>query len=101
MGFSEIGKPIILDVNLQRPGLVEALRQKGFNIRSVGEIFGRTDLDDASINVLADRLGAKVLTRDRGREIDGGFWQNAIQVDSRLRSSDEIARFLEHALRQQ
>ena len=92
-GFSDSGTPIILDTNLQAKGLADALRAKGFNVRSVSEIFGK-DVGDSGINKLANTLGARVLTRDRGRQIGEGFGSNAIQVDSRVRSVDDIARIL-------
>lgn len=73
--------------------MAEALRAKGFNVRSVSEIFGK-DVGDQNINSLANSIGARVLTRDRGRQIGEGFGNNAIQVDSRVRGVDGIANFL-------
>ena len=66
----------------------------GFNVRSVSEIFGKDPGTDIPINKLANILGARVLTRDRGRDSGGGFGSNAIPVDSRIRSIDTIIRIL-------
>ena len=92
-GFSDKGKPIILDSNLETKGLADALRSQGFNVRSVSEIFGK-DVGDPAINRLANQLGARVLTRDRGRQIGEGFGSNAINVNSRVRGTDGISRIL-------
>ncbi len=96
-GFSDSGTPIILDTNLEAKGLVDILRVNGFNVRSVSEIFGK-DVGDSAINQLANKIGAKVLTRDRGRQIGQGFGNNAIQVDSRVRNFDDILRILKSGL---
>ena len=93
-GFSDSGIPVILDSNLETKGL-DALRAKGFNVQSVSEIFGK-DVGDPGINDLAETLGARVLTRDRGRQIGEGFGRNTIQVGRRIKSADQIARVLEN-----
>ncbi len=96
-GFSNNGIPIILDRNLEAKGFADALRAKGFNVRSITEIFGK-DPGDVNIDKLAKMIGAKVLTRDRGRQLDGGFGNSAIQVDSRIRSIEGLTRALKSGL---
>lgn len=98
-GFSAEGRPIILDENLSAKGMAEALRALGHNVRTVREIFGRGGILDSKILELAKALNAKVLTRDVGRQLDGGFFDRAIQVDSRVRSSEGVARILEEGLK--
>ncbi|MFI6742999.1 hypothetical protein ACIBI9_59765 [Nonomuraea sp. NPDC050451] len=38
--------------------------------------------------------GAKVVTRDRGRQMDGGFGRNAIQIISKINSFAAILRII-------
>lgn len=87
---------MILDENITGRGVAEGLRERGFNIRSVEEIFGERGIKDPQINDVAETTGAKVLTQDRGRQIGEGFGKNAIQVDARIGTDvDALARFME------
>src|SRR5581483_2897305 len=88
------GPPIILDVNLNRAGLADELRAAGYNVVPVEQIWGRTDVADSVIKAYADVLNGWVLTSDRGRDIDGGFGQRAIQIDQRATSTASILRVL-------
>ncbi|MCP3139188.1 RHS repeat-associated core domain-containing protein [Pyxidicoccus xibeiensis] len=98
-GFEGEGIPVILDENLDRRGAAEALRAAGFNVRSVQEIFGRGDMTDPDILRLAETIDARVLTADRGRQADGGFFERAIQVDARATGNASLIRLLEDAFR--
>jgi len=93
-GFSNNGTPIILDKNLERSGLANSLRAKGFNVRSVTEICGKVDPGDPAIDRLANQLGGRVLTQDRGRQIGEGFGSNAILVNARANGLESILRLL-------
>ena len=75
------------------------LRQAGYNVRDVREIFGSGGIPDEQINQLAETIGAKVLTSDRGRQITGGFFKNAIQVDQRATSVESLKKYLDTALK--
>ncbi|HVQ94248.1 MAG TPA: DUF5615 family PIN-like protein [Mycobacteriales bacterium] len=98
-GFADHGAPVILDENLSARGFADALRARGFNLRSVEEVFGRRGILDPDINQYAEQIGARVLTMDRGRQLDGGFGRLAVQVDARAaRSTQALARLLEQAL---
>ncbi|WP_223807098.1 RHS repeat-associated core domain-containing protein [Montanilutibacter psychrotolerans] len=92
-GFGD-GQAVILDENLAARGMAEALRSQGFNLRSVQEIFGRGNVLDPRILELARRIDARVLTRDVGRQLDGGFHERAIIVDYRVRSPEQVGRVL-------
>ncbi len=98
-GFSGNGRPIILDEDLSAKGMAEALRAKGYNVRSVREIYGTGTTDDEIIYDLAKRVDARVLTRDLGRQPTKGFFERGITVDSRVRTPDEVARVLEDGLK--
>lgn len=75
--------------------MAEALRSRGYNVRSVHEIFGRGGIKDPVINGLAEAINGRVLTADRGRQMGEGFGRNAIQVDSRVGTNiDALARML-------
>lgn len=95
-GFTGKGPPVIVDnsigVNPQRTA--EFLRQKGYNARSVGEIFGKDPGDPAILN-LANTVDARVIATDRGRDLNGGFGSRAIKVDGRIRGADSVLRLLE------
>jgi len=72
-GFADEGVPIILDENLAGRGVAQALRDRGFNVRDVREVFGRGGIADSDILSLADTLNGRVLKLDRGRRLQGGF----------------------------
>jgi RHS repeat-associated protein len=95
-GFNKDSKSprFILDVNLDKGGrMAEALRVAGFNIRSVREVFGNNAVADKKILELARLIGARVLTADRGRQGDGGFFEMAVQA-GRARRAHDLARIL-------
>lgn len=89
-GFEESGRPLILDENLQSRGMAEGLRERGHNVRSIQEIYGQRGILDEDIYDLARTLDARVITRDRGRQADGGFQDLGIQIDRRVRSVDGV-----------
>jgi RHS repeat-associated protein len=98
-GFSPEGTPVILDENIAGRGVADALRGRGYNVRSVQEIFGKGGVKDPVINQLAETIRGRVLTADRGRQIGQGFGRNAIQVDSRVGTSvDALSRILDEEL---
>jgi hypothetical protein len=94
-GFSDTGEPIIVDnslpVNPQQ--VAAALRQAGYNARSVDEIFGQ-DPGDSVIRELANQLNGRVVASDVGHDVGGGFGQRAIGVPGRLRQIASIVRLL-------
>jgi hypothetical protein len=97
-GFSESGTPIILDECLAGTNVAEQLRERGFNVRDVGEIFGSWGMPDSEILEAAKTMGARVLTADRGQNRGGGFGTDAIQVDGRVgHHVDTIARILSNS----
>ncbi|MEV3978562.1 DUF5615 family PIN-like protein [Nonomuraea sp. NPDC049758] len=69
------------------------LRAQGSDVRSVTEM-GLKGASDAKLAQLAEQLGAKVVTRDRGRQMDGGFGRNAIQINSKIKSFAAILRII-------
>ena len=94
-GFADEGIPLIIDSNSMRRGMAEQLRSRGFNVRTVSEIFGQ-DPGDPAIKSLAEALGGRVLTnnmRDFGRRV-------AIQIDPRATTVDSWIRLIERALGQ-
>lgn len=92
-GFARTGTPIVVDSTFG-PGITTGLRAQGYNVRSVAEIFGR-DPKDPAIRALAERIGARVLTLDRGRDGGMGLGRSAIQADQRIANSPaQLARFL-------
>ena len=77
-----------------RAGMADALRARGYNVRTVAEIFG-ADPGDPAIAALAEELGGKVLTNnmmDFGRNI-------AIKIDPRATTLDTWIRLIEDGLR--
>ncbi|MET9246178.1 DUF5615 family PIN-like protein [Nonomuraea sp. NPDC003709] len=91
-GFSGVGERLLVDENLS-PGLAAFLRKQGFDARSVQEM-GLKGAKDPELARLAEQLGAKVVTRDRGRQMDGGFGRNAIQINSKISSFAAILRII-------
>lgn len=69
------------------------LRAAGYDAQSVTEM-GLNGAGDQQLNQLADQVGAKVLTRVVGHQIEGWFGSNAIQVDSRIRSFGTVLQLL-------
>jgi RHS repeat-associated protein len=98
-GFGNTGVPIIVDNSLGRSStlIAQALRARGINARSVIEIFGGDPGDPAILN-LAEQLGARVLTSDKGSVLGEGFSQLGIRVRQRL-SVDSYQRLIQDALR--
>lgn len=91
-GFKTDGQRIIVDENFA--GRAPELRELGVNARGVDEL-GMRGADDATINSVAETLGAKVLTSDKGSDIAGGFGQNAIRVDDRVKNAESLKRILD------
>ncbi|GHJ47115.1 hypothetical protein Cs7R123_44570 [Catellatospora sp. TT07R-123] len=91
-GFTGGGQRYILDENLS-PALAELLRAKGINVRGVKEM-GLGGTKDPQLLQLAEQLGAKIITRDRGRQMDGGFGDLSVNVDRRVTTVDGILRIL-------
>jgi RHS repeat-associated protein len=98
-GFSAEGQAIILDENLAARGMADALRAQGHNVRSVQEIYGRGGITDPKILELARSINARVLTRDVGRQLEGGFFERAIKVDYRVRTAEGVGRILQEGLK--
>lgn len=67
-----------------RAGAADALR------RLIADKAGFSD----KLMQSAEQLGAKAVTQDRGRQMDGGFGTLAIQVDRRVSSPEEILRII-------
>jgi hypothetical protein len=65
----------------------------------VHEIFGSGKIADQKILELARTIDARVLTRDVGRQLDGGFFERAIHVDDRIRSAEGVGRILLEAFK--
>ena len=97
-GFADEGLPIILDENLAGRGVAQALRDKGLNVRDIREIFGQGNVRDSDILSVAETLDARVLTLDRGRQMDGGFFGRAIPADARATSPESLFRILSEEL---
>lgn len=91
-GFGGSGPRIIVDENLPS-SWAQGLRSAGYDARSIAEmeIQGASDVQ---INQLAEQVGARVLTRDVGHQLDGGFGSSAITIDSRVRSLDSVLRLI-------
>ncbi|NJO07656.1 MAG: hypothetical protein HC876_20245 [Chloroflexaceae bacterium] len=96
-GFSERGIPLIVDestvINVR--GVTEALRNRGYNARSIQEIYGQRGIADSTIFDLAEAIDARVVTVDRGRDIGGGFGARSIMVDGRVGQSNTVIRIVE------
>jgi len=100
-GFTGRGIPLIIDSNIETPELVRFLNSKGFEARTITQIFTSGDkLKDPSIYSVAQALGYRVLTMDRGRDIGGGFGKLGIVIPSKLKlSNDEaILRYIQSQL---
>ena len=91
-GFSGSGQRYILDENMSHR-LAPQLRDRGFNVRSVQEM-ELTGALDPQLNRLAEQLDAQVITRDRGRQMDGGFGGRAVNIHRKITNADGIARIL-------
>jgi len=91
-GFAGSGSRLIVDENLPS-AWASGLRAAGYDARSVAEM-GLKGSSDQQLGQLADQVGADVLTRDVGHQIEGGFGSKAIQVDSRVRSLETVLRLL-------
>nr|WP_255293198.1 DUF5615 family PIN-like protein [Streptomyces niveus] len=91
-GFTGNGQRIIVDENMT-PKFAAQLRDAGYDARSVSEM-GMSGTKDPELMRFAQQVNARVLTRDRGRQMDGGFGSRAVQVDRRVTSIDGILRIL-------
>ncbi|MFJ3309638.1 DUF5615 family PIN-like protein [Streptomyces sp. NPDC086549] len=91
-GFTGNGQRIIVDENMSLK-FAEQLRAAGYDARSVSEM-GLSGTKDPQLMQFAENVNARVLTRDRGRQMDGGFGSRAIPIDRRVTSIDGILRIL-------
>jgi hypothetical protein len=95
-GFSGTGTKLVVDENVD-PDVAGYLRAHGYDavsIRQMG-LAGVGTRDDV-INQLAQQLGAKVVTYDRGRQIvSGGFGSNAIQIPYQITTPAGILRIVQ------
>jgi len=86
--FVERGNPLILDENLDagRGGesLASYLRARGLNVLSVREIFSGGGILDPEIRALAERINARIITQDIGRQTEGGFGNKALRIPARV-----------------
>lgn len=96
-GFSESGVPLIVDTSLgaSSTAVATALRAKGYNARSVLEVFGTGRVDDIDILNLAKNLGGRVIAADKGHDFLGGFERLTIKIPNRLRNVDSVIRLFE------
>lgn len=90
-GFSGTGSRVIVDENLPS-AWAAGLRAAGYDARSISEM-GISGSTDAQIGQLAQQIGARVITRDVGHDIGGGF-PGGVIVDSRIRQLDSLLRIL-------
>jgi hypothetical protein len=91
-GFRGNGPRVIVDENLPS-SWAESLRANGYDARSIAEM-GITGAKDSQIKQLAEQLAARVLTHDRGRQLDGGFGPLSVLVDGRITGVDAVLRLL-------
>jgi len=93
-GFTGTGKRVIVDSNLP-PQVAAELRAKGYDARHVNDIFDGVDpRSDPPIRRVAEAFDAHVLTKDRGRDLNGGFGNRGIKVDGRVDNVDTMVRIL-------
>jgi hypothetical protein len=95
-GFSGGGTPLVVDtsIGVNPDTLASALRDAGFNARSVGEIFGTTKISDSAIGSVASAVGGRVLNSDRGRDLGGGFAGVGVFVPQTVNKVDTFVRIL-------
>ncbi len=74
--------------------MAPALREYGWNVRSVEEIFGNTGVPDVQINQLANQINAKVITGDKGRKLGEGFGTNRIPTSEKMKNPATIHKIL-------
>ena len=100
-GFSTEGIPIILDESASANGFANFLRSRGFNVRSVEEIWGATGIKDPVIKEFAEKIGAKVLSYDRGRAFGEGFAERVIQIPGKIKGKnfEDIVRIMSEQLK--
>jgi hypothetical protein len=99
-GFANEGVPLIVDNSLgvNPQNVAAALREQGFNARSVKESFGDKDPRDPSIRSLAERIGGRVIAVDKGATPGEGFWRSAIRIPGQVRTEASVIRLVEEAL---
>lgn len=100
-GFRNEGTPLILDENVMVKGLADALRAKGYNVRTVEEIFGRRLAQEAGV---ADAEIAKLARMLEGRVITNNVKDFGRQLSIPLRTTkgltaDGVAQFIEYYLK--
>lgn len=91
-GFSAVGQRYLVDANME--GMTGPLRSLGINARGVSELGVPAGAKDAAIRSLADSVGAKVLTRDVGHDIGGGFGKSGVTIPSRITRPEEVKRYI-------
>ena len=81
-GFANQRVPLIVDNSLgvNPQSVAAALREQGFNARSVKEIFGDKDPRDPAIRSLAERIGGRVIAVDKGATPGEGFSRSAMRI---------------------
>ena len=94
-----IGEPFIVDQNLEIdiPGVAQQLRACGFNARGVQELFpGRARVGGDDIRILSSGLAARVLSKDRSRDLlrGGGVGTDRIEVATRISSVESLETIL-------
>jgi len=92
--------PLIIDESLGvgSNALASQLRSRGFNARSVKEIFGTGRIDDIDIRKLAEQIGGRVVASDRGRDLAGGFGRLTVKIPQRSRRTDSVVRLIDSIL---
>jgi len=105
-GFKNTGKPYLIDENVynslpvdEREGFINDLRAAGYNARSVKEVFGRDPGDDV-LKIFAEQTETEVVSKDKGKDIGGGFGRTANKAVSiglrRLPQQNNTARLLKY-----
>ena len=94
-GFADEGVPVFIDENLAGRGVADALRNRGFNVRTIEEAFGAVGIADSDITKVAEVIGGRVLTRN-ARDFPKGV---RISVDERVGVQvDSLVRILKEGL---
>ncbi|WP_052684780.1 DUF5615 family PIN-like protein [Lentzea aerocolonigenes] len=92
-GFTGKGEKIIVDQCMD-DGLAASLRAAGYDARSVEEMGMPGTTKDPDILRVAEQVDARVVTYDRGRQLDGGFGKRAIQINNKIHAPEGILRIM-------
>ncbi|MFI6024521.1 DUF5615 family PIN-like protein [Amycolatopsis magusensis] len=99
-GFTGKGTKLIIDENFSKRGLAPYLRSKGYDARSVEEMgLAGQKIPDDKVKMVAEAVGAKVVSKDRGRNFGGGFGGIQIKLPERVKSDSDVLRLIEEALK--